>query len=252
MDEFKKLTLEEQNENWNRLTPAFRSCVSEIYNGTACDDEDYNNGVLDTLEHLFGEHNLSYTLEPKKMLMVEYDKVLSLMQECNSNINLSAGLCRSFEILFGDNYIRAKSNFFDVKSDVITIRSEVKPEHKVGDLVGIRGVDGVYRIEEISETSPFKYRVLFRLGFIDEEDIIPLSNTPNSGELKIQPIENVPFHAADKVKIIGSSTEAGKCFIGEVGEVIDIDSVNHTCFVLFRKSQAWIQWGNLELYSKES
>lgn len=27
MDEFKKLTLDEQNENWNRCTPAFRSCV---------------------------------------------------------------------------------------------------------------------------------------------------------------------------------------------------------------------------------
>lgn len=77
-------------------------------------------------------------------------------------------------------------------------------------------------------------------------------NTPNSGELKIQTIENVPFHAADRVKVIGSSTEAGKCFTGEVGEVIDIDSANHTCFVLFRKSQAWIQWSNLELYSKES
>lgn len=77
-------------------------------------------------------------------------------------------------------------------------------------------------------------------------------NTPNSGELKIQTIENVPFHAADRVKVIDSSTEAGKCFTGEVGEVIDIDSANHTCFVLFRKSQAWIQWSNLELYSKES
>ncbi|WP_304472794.1 hypothetical protein, partial [uncultured Duncaniella sp.] len=75
---------------------------------------------------------------------------------------------------------------------------------------------------------------------------------PNSGELKIQTIENVPFHAADRVKVIDSSTEAGKCFTGEVGEVIDIDSANHTCFVLFRKSQAWIQWSNLELYSKES
>ncbi len=33
-------------------------------------------------------------------------------------------------------------------------------------------------------------------------------NTPNSGELKIQTIENVPFHAADRVKVIDSSTEA--------------------------------------------
>lgn len=77
-------------------------------------------------------------------------------------------------------------------------------------------------------------------------------NTPNSGELKMQPIESVPFRVADRVKIKGSSTEAYKCLIGEIGEVIDIDSANHTCFVLYRKSQAWIRWKDLELYSNES
>lgn len=79
-----------------------------------------------------------------------------------------------------------------------------------------------------------------------------LLNTPNSGELKLQHIDNVPFRAADRVKIIGASNEAYKCLIGEIGEVIDIDSVNHTCFVLYRKGQAWIRWNDLELYSKES
>ena len=57
------------------------------------------------------------------------------------------------------------------------------------------------------------------------------------------------FKVGDKVRIIGSGTEAGKAKIGEVGEVLDIDTRNNACFVLYRKGQDWVRVCDLEPYT---
>ena len=60
------------------------------------------------------------------------------------------------------------------------------------------------------------------------------------------------LNVGDKVKIIGSGTEAGKAKIGEIGEILDIDTQNNACFVLYRKGQDWVRACDLEPYTEES
>ena len=60
------------------------------------------------------------------------------------------------------------------------------------------------------------------------------------------------LNVGDKVKIIGSGTEAGKAKIGEVGEILDIDTQNNACFVLYRKGQDWVRACDLEPYTEEN
>lgn len=238
MDEFKKLTTEQQNENWNRCTPEFRNCVREIYERTPVNDEEYDTGVFDVLDHLYGEHNMSSYSEPKNMLMVEQDKLYDLIKEGNSNLHLSAGICHSINSLFGDYFIR-----------IIPRQYNIKPKYEVGSVVGIKGVVGIYTIEEITSTPPFRYRMNGRLDYIYENDILlHFSKTPNSGELKLQSIMNKCFHVGDIVRVVKSPNS----FIpaGEVGDVLDIDPQDKSCFVLFAKSQHWIDPANLEHYTK--
>ncbi len=51
----------------------------------------------------------------------------------------------------------------------------------------------------------------------------------------------------DKVKIIGSHTIDGKHRIGLIGEILDIDWRDETCFVLYPKGQAWVKRTDLEV-----
>ncbi len=55
------------------------------------------------------------------------------------------------------------------------------------------------------------------------------------------------FKVGDKVKIIGSLTEAGKAKIGQVGEILDIDWKDGACFVLYPKGQDWVREADLAL-----
>lgn len=102
----KDMDIEQQNENWERSTPEFRDAVRELYSNTPCDGEDFNNGVIDTLAQLYGEDNVSSMTEPKRSMIVKYDDVCRLMQDCNHNIYLSAGIHHCITTLFGKNFIR--------------------------------------------------------------------------------------------------------------------------------------------------
>ncbi len=60
------------------------------------------------------------------------------------------------------------------------------------------------------------------------------------------------FKVGDKVKIIGSRTEAGKAKIGQVGEILDIDWRDGACFVLYPIGQDWVREEDLVLLATHS
>ena len=85
----------------------------------------------------------------------------------------------------------------------------------------------------------------------EQSNVDSLEPNVDSSRSNVASLES-KFKVGDKVRITGSGTEAGKAKIGEVGEVLDIDTQNNACFVLYRKGQDWVRVCDLEPYIEES
>ena len=93
------MNTELQLRAWQCLPKEARDLARQIYQ-YKCLVKDYNEGANDTLESLFGEHNLKSSTEPEEMLMVERKKVQQLHKDFIRDEWYERAAC--LDELFGD------------------------------------------------------------------------------------------------------------------------------------------------------
>lgn len=110
------------------------------------------------------------------------------------------------------------------------------PKEKVQDMYAYN--------EEILKTDPTNQgAILLKARLTELFGVICFSTD------SVEQTASPSFIAGDVVRITGASTEAEQILIGSVGQVIDVDSRNGKCYVLFlySKGHAWIRNNHLEL-----
>ncbi len=131
----KDMTTEQRNKAWACLPKEVREKAKSAFNYTpTLVQADSHRGVADTLEYLFGSHNLTSDSEPTELLFVERKKVQEIYQEGLTKHDYFTKIGVLYE-LFGDKCLPDNPDYSNPAN--IGIEEQAKHQFKPGDKVRI-------------------------------------------------------------------------------------------------------------------